>query len=136
MSLEEKPKIDTVDYVLEPAPPAPADDDKDDVAEAKAAIKASSTKGGLIIFAVDISGSMDCTVEVPDLQGERINQPIPIRPLLTLLLQLIGLWSAMRDGNDTGGSGGSRYISRLECIKEAVTRHLDHLAVERPNSQV
>ena len=71
MGVEEKPKVDTVDYVLEPAPPAPADDDKDDVAEAKAAIKAS-TKGGLIIFAIDISGSMDCTVEVPDLQGEQI----------------------------------------------------------------
>lgn len=47
----------------------------------------------------------------------------------------IGLWSAMRDGDDTSG-GGSRYISRLQCIKEAVTRHLDHLAVERPNCQV
>ena len=61
-----------MDYVLEPVPPAPpADDDsaiKDDVAEAKAAIKAS-TKGGLIIFAIDISGSMDNTVEVPELQG-------------------------------------------------------------------
>ena len=72
MTDEEKPKVDTVDYVLEPAPPAPpADDDaanKDDVAEAKAAIKTSS-KGGLIIFAIDISGSMDCTVEVPELQG-------------------------------------------------------------------
>ena len=73
MSLEEKPKVDTLDYVLEPAPPEDdvAKDDKDDVAEAKAAIKAS-TKGGLIIFAIDISGSMDCTVEVPDLQGKGI----------------------------------------------------------------
>lgn len=42
----------------------------------------------------------------------------------------------MRDGNDASGGGGSRYISRLECIKEAVTRHLDHLAAERPNCQV
>ena len=41
----------------------------------------------------------------------------------------------MRDGNDAG-SGGSRYVSRLQCIKEAVTRHLDHLAAERPNCQV
>ena len=72
MTDEEKPKVDTVDYVLEPAPPVPPADDaaanKDDIAEAKAAIKASS-KGGLIIFAIDISGSMDCTVEVPELQG-------------------------------------------------------------------
>ena len=62
-----------MDYVLEPAPPA--DDDaatKYGVAEAKAAVKAS-TKGGLIIFAIDISGSMDCTVEVPELQGHLSN---------------------------------------------------------------
>ena len=78
MSLEEQPKVDTLDYVLEPAPSAPADDDKDDIAEAKATIKAS-TKGGLIIFAIDISGSMDCTVEVPDLQGEHIEQLVPVQ---------------------------------------------------------
>ena len=41
----------------------------------------------------------------------------------------------MRDGGG-GDSGGSRYVSRLQCIKEAVTRHLDHLAAERPNCQV
>ena len=82
-SLEEKPKFDTVDYVLEPAPPAPAEDEKDDVAEAKAAIKAS-TKGGLIIFAIDISGSMNCTVEVPDLQGKGIaNSFLPFPAVLT-----------------------------------------------------
>ena len=48
----------------------------------------------------------------------------------------IGLWSAMRDGGDTDSGGGSRHVSRLQCIKEAVTRHLDHLAAERPNCQV
>ena len=40
----------------------------------------------------------------------------------------------MRDGGQA--SGGSRHVSRLECIKEAVVRHLDHLSVERPNCQV
>jgi len=46
----------------------------------------------------------------------------------------IAEWSAMRDGGQA--SGGSRHVSRLECIKEAVVRHLDHLSVERPNCQV
>ena len=41
----------------------------------------------------------------------------------------------MRDGGG-GHNGGSRNVSRLQCIKEAVSRHLDHLAAERPNCQV
>lgn len=87
---EEKPKADTVDYVLEPAPPAPADDGKDDakddVAEAKAAIKAS-TKGGLIIFAIDISRSMNRVVTIPALQGRKLAHTT----LTMRLLQLSGV---------------------------------------------
>jgi len=55
---------------LEACSAAPTDDDKDDVVKAKASIKLF-TKGDLIIFAIDINGSMDYTVEVPDLQGEK-----------------------------------------------------------------
>ena len=35
-----------------------------------------------------------------------------------------------------GGAGETKLVSRMDCIKEAVTRHLDHLAVERPNCKV
>ena len=131
MTDEEKPKVDTVDYVLEPVPPPPpADDDaatKDGVAEAKATIKAS-TKGGLIIFAIDISSSMNRVVKIPALQGRKLN----IQHLDYGII--IAEWSAVRDSGQA--SGGVRQIRRLECIKEAVIRHLDHLSVERPNCQV
>ena len=37
----------------------------------------------------------------------------------------------------SGGSGsGPRYISRLECLKEAISRHMDHLSVTEGNSKV
>ena len=37
----------------------------------------------------------------------------------------------------TGRSGGgTRYISRLEAIKEAVSRQLEHLAITEPKNKV
>lgn len=37
----------------------------------------------------------------------------------------------------TGRSGGStRYVSRLEAIKEAVSRQLEHLAITEPKNKV
>ena len=41
-------------------------------------------------------------------------------------------WMSERDG----GAGETKLVSRMDCIKEAVTRHLDHLVVERPNCKV
>lgn len=35
-----------------------------------------------------------------------------------------------------GGGGGTRHISRLECLKEAISRHMDHLAVTDPDTKV
>ena len=34
------------------------------------------------------------------------------------------------------GGGGTRHISRLEAIKEAVGRHLEHMALTNPNNTV
>lgn len=31
---------------------------------------------------------------------------------------------------------GTRYISRLEAIKEAVSRHMSHMAITEPNNKV
>lgn len=37
----------------------------------------------------------------------------------------------------TGRSGGgTRYVSRLEAIKEAVSRQLEHLAITEPKNKV
>jgi hypothetical protein len=35
-----------------------------------------------------------------------------------------------------GRGGGRRYISRLDAVKEAVARHLDHMALTFPNNTV
>ena len=48
-------------------------------------------------------------------------------------------WSSVmgRSGGGGGGGGGQpRYISRLDAIKEAVSRHLEHMAVTEPNNKV
>ena len=49
-------------------------------------------------------------------------------------LYTIAQWASVTGRG--GGGGGPRYISRLECIKEAISRHMDHLAVTEPNSKV
>lgn len=34
------------------------------------------------------------------------------------------------------GESGPRYISRLEAIKEAVSRHMAHMAITEPHNKV
>ena len=106
------------DYLLQPAEQEPQDDEKEEAAPdnekgKKGESKARSQRSNLVIFAVDISGSMSTTVEVPALQAE---------------------WSSVTGRG--GGGGGPRYISRLEAIKEAVCRHLDHMSITEPRNKV
>ncbi len=35
-----------------------------------------------------------------------------------------------------GGGGGQRFVSRLDAVKEAVSRHLEHMAVTEPQNKV
>ena len=112
------PSDSVADYLLQPAEPEPQDDEKEEAAPdnekgKKAESKARSQRSNLVIFAVDISGSMSTTVEVPALQAE---------------------WSSVTGRG--GGGGGPRYISRLEAIKEAVCRHLDHMSITEPHNKV
>ena len=105
------------DYLLQPAPQEEAEEKEEsspdnDKEKGGAGKEARSTRSNLVIFAVDISGSMSTTVEVPALQAE---------------------WSSV---TGRGGGGGARYISRLEAIKEAVCRHLDHMSVTEPRNKV
>jgi Mg-chelatase subunit ChlD len=105
------PQSEVVDYVLEAPPTEELEPGEGEDGDKKTVIKAaSSKKGGIILFAIDISSSMAVTVEIPELQAE---------------------WQSQRDGGSQ-----QKHTSRLDCIKEAVTRHLDHLAVERPDCQV
>ena len=73
MTLESVPRSDVCDYLLESAETEdegknekPNNEKEDSKAEAKTK---TSTRSSLVIFAIDISGSMNTTTTVPDLQG-------------------------------------------------------------------
>eukprot|EP01105_Mastigella_eilhardi_P007415 TRINITY_DN1886_c0_g3_i1.p1 TRINITY_DN1886_c0_g3~~TRINITY_DN1886_c0_g3_i1.p1 ORF type:complete len:964 (-),score=269.19 TRINITY_DN1886_c0_g3_i1:66-2957(-) len=89
---EEIPKTNTVDYILAPAPKENAD--------------------SLIIFCIDVSGSMSVTTEVPEIQAE---------------------WQKLRMGE---AKGNSNYVSRLQCVKAAVDTHLERLLRQNPQKKV
>ena len=68
-----------IEYELVPAPKPEEEEEEDN--EVKPDNEAAATKNGattrkqknnLILFAVDISGSMDITTEVPALQGKQM----------------------------------------------------------------
>ena len=96
----------------------PKDEEKDeekpdnDSATAATDSKKPPKRGSLVIFAVDVSGSMSTTTEVPALQAE---------------------WTS---ATGRSGGGGTRYISRLEAIKEAVSRHIERMALTDPQNKV
>jgi hypothetical protein len=101
LSSKSVPQTPCTDYLLEPAP----------TVEGDKAVEGGSAKanGGLVIFAIDRSGSMSCNTKVPDLQAE---------------------WAS------AAGRGATKSISRLEAIKDAVTRHLDHMVLTNPENTV
>lgn len=90
MSLEDVPKDSMCDYLLEPVEAEEEEEeDKEKTTnnekegDGAKAVKKVSERSNLVIFAVDISGSMNATTAVPDLQGqsELISCPIIIGPI-------------------------------------------------------
>merc|ERR1719397_233208 len=69
-----------------------------------------SNKTELVIFCIDVSGSMNSTTKIPELQAE---------------------WMKL---NNNGAP--KEYISRLECIQLAVQRQLERLQLINPNKRV
>lgn len=76
------PQTHSTDYVLEPVPKASAEGEKEVSPDNEKVEKEEkqTTNGGLVIFAIDISGSMCSTTQVPALQG-----PFYLLLLLVLL---------------------------------------------------
>jgi hypothetical protein len=89
------PKNDVVDFVL--APPAENNEAAND---------------SLVVYCVDVSGSMCVTTEVPALQGE---------------------WKKLRKGGS--GENGKSFISRIDCVKSAVQTMLDRTSIQYPNKR-
>eukprot|EP00054_Salpingoeca_dolichothecata_P012110 m.67239 g.67239 ORF g.67239 m.67239 type:complete len:842 (-) comp19789_c0_seq2:154-2679(-) len=97
---EDIPAGDVVDYLLKPAP------------KVKASQVDPSMDTSLMVFCIDVSGSMSCTIPVP---------------------ALMDVWSNLRDASS---SSGTKYISRLHCIKVAVKKQIDHLVAVSPRRRV
>ena len=78
------PTSEAVEYVLDLPPPAEEEGSTLDDADAKKPKASSSVaKGGTIWFAIDISSSMACTIDIPDLQGNRHHSVTLLRNTLS-----------------------------------------------------
>lgn len=107
---EEKPKSATVEYLLEPAP----------------ARSSSDMNSQIVIFAVDISGSMCSSTEVPGtfkLKGKKDTA------------------SMLQAGDDhhqflPGSNRNVTYVSRLQCVQAAIESQLETMAAQTPNARV
>ena len=118
------------DYLLEPA--MNEDDDK-----------------GMVVFCIDVSGSMCVSTEVPALQSEwkkLRSQGFYLFILLFIIFISILIFPSGKGGNskkpkDNFGAEGDQYlpgqrrdasyISRLECMKMAASTHLQRLKVHQ-----
>lgn len=106
---EEKPKSETIEFLIEPAPATSAD-----------------ASAPVIIFCVDISGSMCSSTEVPGnfkLKGQRNNN------------------SLLEAGDDRrqyypGANMNVTYVSRLQCVQAAIEAQLESMATLTPQARV
>ena len=97
--LNEPPHVVLEDYVLQAGERAE---------EGEASRVSNSNK--LVIYCIDVSGSMGVTMQLPQLQSE---------------------WKRLREGESF-----KEYISRLECIKQAILRQLERMVIEFPKQRV
>lgn len=72
MKADTSPSSSVVDYLLEPAPKQVETKENEKEADndtASKSMKQAAQRNHMVIFAVDVSGSMATTTEVPALQG-------------------------------------------------------------------
>ncbi|KAH3765380.1 Ras GTPase [Pelomyxa schiedti] len=99
---DEVPKADTVDYILAPPP-------------------ADVMFESVIVFCIDVSGSMCVTTEVPNLQAE---------------WQKLRMGDKKTGGKPTGAATGPDFVSRLQCVKAAIDTHFQRLFKQHPHKKV
>jgi len=87
---------------------------------------AGEESGGVMIFCIDISGSMCVTTEVPALLSEWKN----------LRKAQSNREAPPADQYMPGENRNVEYISRLECMQTAVVTQMDRILVEHPNRRV
>lgn len=95
-TVDEAPKAAVCDYLLEPAEEEKEEGEEEkegdkvdnEAAKGKAgAAKPSGRRNNLVIFAVDVSGSMSATTAVPELQG--VHHYLFLFVLISELLRLL-----------------------------------------------
>eukprot|EP00736_Rhodelphis_marinus_P006707 Rmarinus@m.3332 len=115
------PQTVVVDFLLSDAG-SPAEQSQS--AGHRALTSANRDESSLLVLCIDMSGSMQCTSCVPELQGA---------------------WKKMRDGNKPQKSSSAssfssapqdEYVSRLQCMKAAVDSHLQRLRKLSPRKRV
>ena len=94
---EQKEHSELEDYILEAAK----------AAEQSPGVSHSDK---LVLYCIDVSGSMGVTMQLPQLQSE---------------------WKRLREGDNF-----KEFISRLECIKQAILRQLERMLIESPKQRV
>ncbi|KAN0035722.1 hypothetical protein ACTA71_005010 [Dictyostelium dimigraforme] len=103
LEIGEIPNKDSVEYVL--SSPSSSSGGND----------GSKREESIIIYCIDVSGSMGITTEVPSLQSE---------------------WVNAKKGVKGGASSGPSYISRLECVQSSIPTMIDRLSIQYPNKRV
>ncbi|KAN0036620.1 hypothetical protein ACTFIV_001922 [Dictyostelium citrinum] len=99
----EIPNKDSVEYVL--SSPSTGNN---------GAADGSKREESIIIYCIDVSGSMGITTEVPSLQSEWVNAKKGVK----------------------GSSSAPSYISRLECVQSSIPTMIDRLSIQYPNKRV
>ncbi|KAH3859158.1 circularly permutated Ras protein 1-like [Dreissena polymorpha] len=109
ISPEEIPKGDSFDFVLSPA--RVEVEGGEEGAKGETTPEKKEESKGMVVYCMDISGSMSAVVQLPTLQAE---------------------WRNARDRTQHTDN----HVSRLKAIQDAVRRQLDRMKIEYPNKKV
>eukprot|EP00002_Diphylleia_rotans_P034096 TRINITY_DN729_c0_g1_i8.p1 TRINITY_DN729_c0_g1~~TRINITY_DN729_c0_g1_i8.p1 ORF type:complete len:528 (+),score=122.99 TRINITY_DN729_c0_g1_i8:59-1642(+) len=111
MDEEERPKEDTVEYVLVAAPQVQVQSEKDEVQETSTSnTTPAQSSPGAVIICLDNSGSMSTPVQLPEIQQQ---------------------WSQVR-----GRGSEMAHTNRLQCLQQAIVAHLERLKIQEPQKRV
>ncbi|XP_052769776.1 circularly permutated Ras protein 1-like isoform X2 [Mya arenaria] len=110
ISPDEVPRGESFDFVLVPAREE-GDSPAEEAATGETNPEKKAESKGMVVYCMDISGSMSCMVRLPELQAQ---------------------WRNARDRREHTDNS----VSRLKAIKDAARRQLERLKIEYPNKQV
>ncbi|KAL4238999.1 hypothetical protein ACF0H5_003703 [Mactra antiquata] len=111
MSPEEIPKGDSFDFVLTPAREETDEQVEEGASKDETTPEKKEESKGMVVYCMDISGSMSCNVRLPELQAQ---------------------WRNARDRTNRSDN----FVTRLKAIKDAAKRQLERMKIEYPDKKV